>query len=144
MNKLILVTTALLAAENFEALKATVVGKPEDAAADLLTLAKENEDLRTDLENLTASFSQLQVEAQAVVSINQELEAQIAALPGSVTVAEKPTVSDKTFTVEKKTYGFAYPQLKLEGTVITAADVLADVKLQKKLVEMGSGFIKLV
>lgn len=137
MNKLILVTTALLAAENFEALKATVVGKPEDAAADLLTLAKENEDLN-------AAFDALKKEHESLAKVNQELEAQIAALPGSVTVAEKPTVSDKTFTVEKKTYGFAYPQLKLEGTVITAADVLADVKLQKKLVEMGSGFIKLV
>lgn len=137
MNKLILVTTALLAAENFEALKAAVVEKPEDAAADLLTLSKENE-------NLNAAFDALKKEHESIAKVNKELEKQIAALPAAETVVEKPTVSDKTFTVEKKTYGFVYPQLKLEGTVITAADVLADVKLQKKLIEMGSGFIKLV
>lgn len=137
MRKLILVTTALLAAEHFEMLKAAVAEKPADAAADLLTLSKENEDLN-------AAFDALKKEHESIAKVNKELEEQIKALPAAETVVEKPTVSDKTFTVEKKTYGFVYPQLKLEGTVITAADVLADVKLQKKLIEMGSGFIKLV
>lgn len=131
MAKLLLITAALLAADGLVALQKAVAENPNDAAADLVTISNELGE---------------QVQAvDALKKINAELAEQIASLsPEEDTPVAKPTLSDKTFSINKVKYGFAFPALNLEGTVITNEDVLADKELQQKLVDMESGFIKVV
>lgn len=137
MAKLILITAALLEAGAFDQLEKAIAENARDAAADVVLLVQENADLQ-------AGFDALKLEHEALAKINAELQAQIEAGPGASVEVSKPTLSDKTFTHNKKEYGFAYPQLRFEGAIITADDVVKDKKLQEKLVEMESGFIKLV
>lgn len=114
------------------------------AAADLNAVAADILYIVTEHNELQAGFDALKLEHEALAKINAELQAQIEAGPGAAEVVAKPTLSDKTFTHNKKEYGFVYPQLRFEGAIITAEDVVKDKKLQEKLVEMESGFIKLV
>lgn len=137
MAELILLTAELLAEKNFQMIQEAVAANPQNAAADLEALAQENG-------YLNEVFDALKKEHEALAKINAELQAQIEAGPGAAVVVAKPTLSDKTFTHNKKEYGFVYPQLRFEGAIITADDVVKDKKLQEKLVEMESGFIKLV
>lgn len=137
MAKLILITAALLEAGAFDQLEKAIAENARDAAADVVLLVQENAELQE-------GFDALKLEHEALAKINAELQAQIEAGPGAAVVVAKPTLSDKTFTHNKKEYGFAYPQLRFEGAIITADDVVKDKKLQEKLVEMESGFIKLV
>jgi len=137
MAKLILITAALLEAGAFDQLEKAIAENARDAAADVVLLVQENAELQE-------GFDALKLEHEALGKINAELQAQIEAGPGAAVVVAKPTLSDKTFTHNKKEYGFAYPQLRFEGAIITADDVVKDKKLQEKLVEMESGFIKLV
>lgn len=44
-------------------------------------------------------------------------------------------------TVEKKKYHVVVPSFKVDGKVVTAADVQKDSALAKKLVKMGSGVL---
>lgn len=137
MAQLRLVTVELLDDQSFDTLTKAIAEKPELAAQDLVSLMQENKELQE-------GFDALKLEHEALAKINAELQAQIEAGPSAAVVVAKPTLSDKTFTQNKKEYGFAYPQLRFEGAIITADDVVKDKKLQEKLVEMESGFIKLV
>jgi hypothetical protein len=131
MAKFLLITAALLAADGFEALQKAVAEKPNDAAADLVTLAQQQDELLDAMD--------------ALKKINAELAEQIQSAPADEDApAPKPTISDKTFTVDKTKYRFCFAVLNLEGTVITNEDVLSDKDLQKKLVDMQSGFIEAV
>jgi hypothetical protein len=131
MAKFLLITAALLAADSFDALQKAVADKPNDAAADLVTLSNE----------LVWKDDAI----DALRKINAELSEQIQSAPADEEApAAKPTISEKTFTVDKTKYKFCFAALNLEGTVITNEDVLSDKDLQKKLVEMQSGFIEAV
>jgi hypothetical protein len=76
-----------------------------------------------------------------------ELQNEIIALsatqnnPDAVKVL---TVSTETFEHKGSKYGFNYAAVILDGSKITADDVLLSEELQAQLVEMGSGFLKLV
>lgn len=137
MAKLILITAALLEAGAFDQLEKAIAENARDAAADVVLLVQENAELQE-------GFDALKLEHEALAKINAELQAQIETGTVAAVVVAKPTLSDKTFTHNKKEYGFVYPQLRFEGAIITADDVVKDKKLQEKLVEMESGFIKLV
>ena len=138
MKNLLVLTVALAEAANFEALKSAVAEKPNEAAADLVTLFSENAELNE-------AFSALKKDHEALAKVNAELTEQLEALPApqpAIAVEEqKPKVSDKTFTHKNIEYGFVYPQLRLAGAIITADDVLNSTDLKKNLVEMKSGFI---
>lgn len=121
------ITEALLAA-GVEELTKAIAADPASAAADILIVVAENKELQEGFDALT--------------KINAELNEQIEAAPAQAEVeVVKPKLSDKTFTVDKTKYGFAFPAVNLEGTIITNEDVLNSKELQKKLVEMESGFI---
>lgn len=137
MAQLRLVSVELLDDKSFDTLTKAIAKNPELAAQDVVYLMQENKQLHE-------GFDALKLEHEALAKINAELQAQIEAGPGAAVVVAKPTLSDKTFTHNKKEYGFVYPQLRFEGAIITADDVVKDKKLQEKLVEMESGFIKLV
>ena len=137
MTQLRLVTVELLDDQSFDTLTKAIAEKPELAAQDLVSLMQENAELQE-------GFDALKLEHEALAKINAELQAQIETGTVAAVVVAKPTLSDKTFTHNKKEYGFVYPQLRFEGAIITADDVVKDKKLQEKLVEMESGFIKLV
>lgn len=136
MAQLILITSELIAAGIDEISKA-IASNSGVAAGDILLIVAENKDLQE-------GFDALKKEHEALAKVNAELKEQLEALPAPQNEKQKPALSDKTFTHEKQTYGFAYPQLKLDGSVITADDVVNSKDLQKKLVEMKSGFIKAV
>lgn len=127
MAKVIL--TAALLAEGADALTKAIAENPAAAANDILqlkaddndALQKENEQLKELIENLTAELEKLS--------------------PTAPVEAKKAELSKLTFKVGTKQYGFVYPQIKLDGAIITNDDVLASKELQEKLVKMGSGFI---
>lgn len=132
MAKLLLITAALLAADGFEALQKAVAENPNNAAADLVTLAKQQDELVEAMDALKKINAELAEQIQSVAPADEDAP------------APKPTISDKTFTVDKTKYKFCFAALNLEGTVITNEDVLSDKDLQKKLVDMQSGFIEAV
>lgn len=136
MAELKILTIAVIGS-GVDGLVAAIAADAHAAAHDILLIVAENKELQE-------GFDALKLDHEALAKINAELQAQIEAGPGAAVVVAKPTLSDKTFTHNKKEYGFAYPQLRFEGAIITAEDVVKDKKLQEKLVEMESGFIKLV
>lgn len=107
----------------------------ENLQAQVAELTATNEKLATDL---TASKAEL----DQALAVNTELTAAIAEAPVDATKKVKSALSDKTFKVDGKTYGFAIHAVHFEGQVITNADVLGSKDLQKKLVEFGSSMIK--
>lgn len=138
MAKLILITAALLEAAAFEELAKSIAENPKDAAADVVVLAQENSAQLEEIESLKK-------ERDSLAKINKELQDQLNKLPTAEAAdqaPQKPTLSAETFTVSNKKYGFVYPAVRLDGVLVTNADVLADKKLQAKLVEMKSGSIK--
>jgi hypothetical protein len=142
---LLLLTTALLSAEGFVDLQKAVSEKPNDAAADLVTLSNELAEKEQAIVEQGAVISEKDEAIDALKKINAELAEQIQSLsPVEDTPVVTPKLSDETFTVNKVKYGFCFPALNLAGVLITNEDVLADKELQKKLVEMESGFIKAV
>lgn len=131
MAKLLILTAAILAA-GVDEISNVLAAEPAASALDVLSLVDENNELQSAFD--------------ALKKINAELAEQIHSAAPAAEQAEivKPTLSDKTFTINDVKYGFAYPALNLDGTIITNDDVLADEALQLKLVEMESGFIKAV
>lgn len=150
MAELKILTVAVIGA-GAEGIASAIAANLEAAANDILYIVTEKSNLQANFDSLTEMFGELEegfdalkLEHEALAKINAELQAQIEAGPVAAVVVAKPTLSDKTFTHNKKEYGFVYPQLRFEGAIITADDVVKDKKLQEKLVEMESGFIKLV
>lgn len=126
MGKVIL--TAVLLAAGTEALTKAIAENPADTANDILQLQADHE----------ALLNENKHHKQLSATLTTELEKLSPAAPVEV---KKPELSKSTFKVNKKEYGFAYPQIKLDGVIITNDDVLASKDLQEKLVKMGSGFI---
>lgn len=160
MAELKILTIAVIGA-GAESIATAIAADAHAAAHDILLIVTEKQQLQANFDalknefdllpdisksykELEEGFDALKKEHEALAKINAELTEQLEALPPPENEKQKPALSDKTFTHEKQTYGFAYPQLKLDGSVITADDVVNSKDLQKKLVEMKSGFIKAV
>jgi hypothetical protein len=162
MAELKILNVALIGA-GAEGIAAAIAADPNAAAADILFIvadkqqlqanydALKNEfdllpDLSKSYKELEEGFDALKLEHEALAKINAELQAVITDAPAvaEIEAPKKPELSKKTFTVDKVKYGFAFAAINLDGTVITNEDVLNSPELQKQLVEMGSGFIKSV
>jgi hypothetical protein len=112
--------------DSIEALSAAIVANPDSAAAEVLALLAN----QSTLEEINKELS-------------EELEKVTAAAP-KVEEAKVLTLSSETFEKDGIKYGFVYPAVLLDGNKITADDVLADVELQAQLIEMESGFLKVI
>lgn len=112
--------------ESIEALSAAIVANPDSAAAEVLALLAN----QSTLEEINKELS-------------TELEKAAANAP-KVEEAKVLTLSSETFEKDGVKYGFVYPAVLLDGNKITADDVLVDVELQAQLIEMGSGFLKVI
>ena len=112
--------------ESIESLAAAIAENPETAAAEILEVLANQKVLE---------------------DINQELQAELekaTALAPKVDAPKVLTLSTETFEKDGVKYGFVYPAVQLDGNKITADDVLANVELQAQLIEMESGFIKVI
>lgn len=138
MAELKILTVAVIGS-GVEGIAAAIAADLHAAAADILLVIQDNKELQE-------GFDALKLEHEALAKINAELQAAITDAPAvaEIEAPKKPELSKKTFTVDKVKYGFVFPAIKLDGTVITNEDVLNSPELQKQLVEMGSGFIQSV
>ena len=155
---------------SIETLK-TVVGTQsiDDVAADIFSIVSENTALKSGIAeteksldatkglvtestaiitDLKSQLSDANTEKEIVEEVNKNLQAQVEKLsaPGSEkkeqVVKEPVTIDGKSFENSGKKYGFNYPKLTIDAVVIDCDMVIADAKLQEKLIELGHSMIK--
>lgn len=97
--------------------------------------------------DLLGQLSDLQEENRQLLAVNEKLTAKIEELtpkeptPAKSTAAPKHEVSSETFEVEGATYRFRIPAVIFEGHKVTAAEVLANENLQRRMIERKCGMI---
>ena len=122
-----------------ETLTSAITEDPATAAAEVLELISEKAKQAAYVEHLNKCLEDSNL-------LNEELQKEIQNLPAAKAepVEKASAVSAETFEHFGKVYGFAYPSVLLDGDVITADHVLASRELQAQLVDMESGFLKLI
>ena len=98
-------------------------------------MAEETKAAEATVEELKSQLAAAHKENAAAKSIIAQQADQIAELDAQKG-SKYPLV-----TVDKKKYHIVTPSFKVEGTVVTAADVQKDSALAKKLVKMGAGVL---
>jgi hypothetical protein len=105
------------------------------------------EDLeKKSVEELVKIVLDVQKENGLTVKVNEDLSKKVETLEKKIketpVVAEsKSAVSDKSFKVGDKEFGFKKIRISHKNQLITAAEVLSSENLQKELVDIGSGMI---
>lgn len=80
-------------------------------------------------------------EKEAHAKTKAEAKKTIAEMQSKLEKKQNAKKHFGTFKLKETEYAIAYPQLELDGEVVTAEEIEADEKIQARLVELGSGAI---
>lgn len=94
------------------------------------------EALEEELENLKAKGENLEAEVSELAQVNEALKEEKTKMQSSaVVVPGKPAL---TLRVDKKTYIFPYPKLRIGDADMTIEEIAKDTVLLGELVRQGS------
>ncbi len=120
----------------------------ESLSADLAAARSANAEKDQTIANLQeqvqqgqADLATLKAQVQEGQTIIEEQGTTIDDLDAKLAAAQGTPVTEPRFTVGKKTYGVSANTFNYKGEKYTAAQLLANKKLQAELVGKGVGFI---
>ncbi|HQW95339.1 MAG TPA: hypothetical protein PKX86_09620 [Bacteroidia bacterium] len=95
------------------------------------------EELKKQVSVLESQLSEANQALQDALELNDALQSQLEK-SNEIASLVKPTVE-----IDGETYVIAFPKINFEGNILSAEDVKADTELAKKMIEMGSGMLRL-
>lgn len=107
----------------------------------------EKPDYKAQLQASQKELAKVQQELTEALAVNEKLVAEIEVLtegktPEAVAKTATGNLLAMVFELDGIKYGFAIPQVKHKGVLITPTEVCADAALQQDLISKKSGMIK--